>query len=246
MVVSDLSDICKELRGLEGHFPVSPGIPAELPSAQRATFRQLVMEARAVISSELPLSDFGTHLLFMQQNKQFGMFKSPSRQELHDAIATIQGAMNQITRKERTATAPNGASAPGYAAPTRIQELRALSGNRWDTRRPVRLLEELNAVYAAGCLMATAMIVRAVVDHVPPVFGKKTFTEVANSHAAGTSAGRSFKGSMQHLDNSMKNIADQLLHVQIRNAEVLPATTQVDFTQDLDVLLAEVVRLLKV
>jgi hypothetical protein len=47
------------------------------------------------------------------------------------------------------------------------------------------------------------------------------------------------------LDRSLRNIADAHLHVQIRTSEVLPTGPQVDFRADLDVLLSEVVRVLK-
>jgi hypothetical protein len=51
---------------------------------------------------------------------------------------------------------------------------------------------------------------------------------------------------MNHLDSSARKIADQHLHAQVRNSEVLPNIVQVDFSNDLDVLLAEIVRVLKV
>jgi hypothetical protein len=91
-------------------------------------------------------------------------------------------------------------------------------------------------------LLALAALVRTVLDHVPPVFGYKSFSEIANSHAGG----KSFKESMNHLDSSARKIADQYLHAQVRNSEVLPNIVQVDFSNDLDVLLAEIVRVLKV
>ena len=82
------------------------------------------------------------------------------------------------------------------------------------------------------------MLVRGVIDHVPPVFGKPNFEQVASSHG-----GQSFKGSMQHLEKSMRKIGDAYLHGQIRNKESLPSAVQVDVRRDLDVLLAEVIRL---
>lgn len=48
---------------------------------------------------------------------------------------------------------------------------------------------------------------------------------------------------MQHLDKSLKNIADGYLHLKIRQKEVLPNETQVDFRQDLDLLLSEIIRI---
>ena len=50
---------------------------------------------------------------------------------------------------------------------------------------------------------------------------------------------------MQHLNRSMRNIADGILHEQIRSKELLPSPQQVDFRQDLDRLLGEIVRISK-
>ena len=47
---------------------------------------------------------------------------------------------------------------------------------------------------------------------------------------------------MRHLNKSLRNIADNMLHVQIRQIESLPNATQVEFRADLDRLLEEVVR----
>jgi len=75
----------------------------------------------------------------------------------------------------------------------------------------------------------------------PPIFDQRTFTEVANNYA-GT---KSFKASIRTLDRSLRNIADQHLHSPIRSSETLPNARQVDFGNDLDVLLAEIVRITK-
>jgi hypothetical protein len=50
---------------------------------------------------------------------------------------------------------------------------------------------------------------------------------------------------MQHLDNSSRSIADAHLHTQIRSKESLPTQTQVNFTNDVDVLLGEIIRIWK-
>jgi hypothetical protein len=82
------------------------------------------------------------------------------------------------------------------------------------------------------------MLVRAVMDHVPPVFGVRSFTEVLGNH----SAGRSFKETMARLEEAARKIADSHLHTHIRRREVLPTAQQVNFSPELDVLLGEVVR----
>jgi len=131
--------------------------------------------------------------------------------------------------------------AENYVDPKRISELRTLASARYDLTKLIRLCEELNQCYAAECYLATAMLVRAIQDHVPPIFELSTFSEVSSNYGGA----KSFKQSMRHLDNSLRYIADHQLHVQIRSKEVLPMRTQVDFRADLDMLLSEIVRLLK-
>jgi len=150
------------------------------------------------------------------------------------------GAVNHIRRKSSNAPVPV-ASKRHYVDPSRIAELRSLTGRPLDVSRLVRLCEELNTAHEHDCHMATAMLVRSIVDHVPPIFGVGKFNDVANQYTGA----KSFRGSMQHLQESLRNIADAHLHIQIRKTEVLPTEPQVDFRAALDVLLAEIVRIMK-
>ena len=127
-----------------------------------------------------------------------------------------------------------------YVDSGRLDELRAISSPDFDLTKLIQLCEELSACYANGSYLAVTMLTRTILDHVPPIFGFGTFNEVANN-----SPGRSFCRSMQHLQNSSRNIADAYLHTPIRNSETLPNRTQVNFQNDLDTLLAEIVRKLK-
>lgn len=80
---------------------------------------------------------------------------------------------------------------------------------------------------------------RAIIDHVPPIFGSPNFAHVASSGS------RSFNESMTHLQTSMRKIADGHLHNPVRAKEVLPNLTQVDCARELDVLLADIIRRLQ-
>jgi plasmid rolling circle replication initiator protein Rep len=88
------------------------------------------------------------------------------------------------------------------------------------------------------------MIGRAILDHVPPIFKLKSFDQVASNYG-GPNASKSFKKNMSHLNNSFKQIAHAHLHTAMREKEVLPNETQVNFKQDMDVLLCEIIRLSK-
>ena len=128
-----------------------------------------------------------------------------------------------------------------YVDEARIAELRRLNTGRFDFTKLIALCEELNQCYRAQCYHAVAALTRAVVDHVPPVFDMRTFAEVANNYA-GT---RSFKECVRRLDETGRKIADAHLHTPIRESEALPTRVQVNFSNELDVLLAEVIRLLQ-
>lgn len=131
--------------------------------------------------------------------------------------------------------------ASDYVDERRLDELRKIGNTKFDLSKLINLCEELNRCFDSESYASIIMLTRAIIDHVPPIFGCSTFPEVANNYA-GT---KSFRASMQHLENSSRKIADQHLHSQIRKSETTPTFTQVNFASDLDVLLAEIVRLLK-
>jgi hypothetical protein len=103
------------------------------------------------------------------------------------------------------------------------------------------LCEELNECYRTGSILAIILLTRALIDHVPPLLGFTSFNEVANNYAGI----KSFKESIDRLNTSSRKIADQHLHTPIRKSESIPTMNQADFSNDIDVLLAEIYRILK-
>lgn len=144
---------------------------------------------------------------------------------------------NQTPKNSIKLQAPLGA----YVNPARIKELKSIPKGNFDLAKLIRFCEELNICFAHECFLAMIVLTRAIIDHVPPVFGCKRFAEVSSNYTGG----KSFKDSMKNLEDSSRNIADSYLHGQIRKAESLPNSTQVDFSNDLDLLLAEIARILK-
>jgi len=149
----------------------------------------------------------------------------------------------QMKEAEGAATKQKApAAALGLISETRLDELRGLPTGKFDFSKLIRLCEEINKAYSEGCYFATAMLTRGLLDHVPPVFGLKTFSEVANNYAGG---GKSFKETMHHLENAARKVADAHLHMPIRKSETLPTAQQVNCGQQLDMLLSEIVRIMK-
>ncbi|MFD3908839.1 hypothetical protein ACFXOL_20995 [Streptomyces californicus] len=75
------------------------------------------------------------------------------------------------------------------------------------------LARELNENYNSGHPYASQMLLRAILDHVPPAFGQKTFDSVV----ANVSWSRTDKAHMKKLRDTRAS-ADDVLHRQIRQS----------------------------
>jgi len=122
----------------------------------------------------------------------------------------------------------------------RIKELKNITSGNYDYSKLIQFLNELNFAYLNNAFLTIPLLVRAVVDHIPPIFNKSNFSEVCGGYGT-----KSFKDSMTNLDKSNRKIADSYLHTHIRQKESLPNKTQINFKHDLDVLLQEIVRVNK-
>jgi len=127
-----------------------------------------------------------------------------------------------------------------YVDLDRINEITNLDNDSFDFTKLIAFLKELNSSYFNSSYLSIPLLVRAIIDHIPPIFGKEKFAEVCNNYGS-----RSFKENMNNLNNSSRKIADSFLHSRIRKQENLPNITQINFRNDLDVLLQEIVRIKK-
>jgi hypothetical protein len=178
-----------------------------------------------------PPADFSADLF----GEFFGARLGPSAQK------RPSGSTTPSRRTAPSVALASQLSSEPYVHPDRIAQLKACKSPTFDLRKLVALCEELNAANKSHLVLAVGMLVRAVLDHVPPIFGCKSFSEVANNY----SGAESFKEAMGHLETTSRKIADSFLHIQIRKSEALPTRTQVDFRNALDMLFQEIVRVLK-
>jgi len=120
----------------------------------------------------------------------------------------------------------------------RINEIKNLKSLDFDFSKLLKLLEEVNDNYALENYYGVSSLCRAILDHIPPIFEKPNFNEVASNYG-----GSSLKRSFKRLNDS-KAIADIHLHGQIRKKESLPNFNQIDFSQELDLLLSEIISII--
>lgn len=124
-----------------------------------------------------------------------------------------------------------------YIDKKRFQAIKKKTG-KFDFSKLLRMCTELDHAFSVENYISVILLTRAILDHIPPIFNLNLFTKVANNYGT-----KSFKDPMSHLENSSRTIADSYLHTKIRSKESLPNKTQVNFSNDLDVLLAEIVRI---
>ncbi|MBL8264175.1 MAG: hypothetical protein KF800_00190 [Lysobacter sp.] len=163
---------------------------------------------------------------------------------LHNALATLRTHVDRLLEQAEAAeaTGPHARSgtkslSAAFISENRIDALRQLQGTHLDPRKLIRLLEEINLAFENECYMATAALTRAVMDHIPPVFGSASFVQFA------ASSPKSIKQAMENLQESLRKIADAHLHSPMQAREVIPERQQVvGFQGAVDVLVGEVIR----
>lgn len=238
-----LREIRDRLAGLHPHFIDMPMEGLVLPSNYEAKWNAWIIEAYGITDEALGLlNNVSVGLQHVHQRSR--MSGGPSVLLLEEAEELLELAIRTVARKGQNGPGRVLSPAPArlpFVSPVRIGALRTLKSSSFDFTRLARMCEELNLAHEAGALLALAMLQRAIVDHVPPVFGVKSFAEVVNNY----SGGRSFSEQMRHLESSMRKIGDAHLHGQIRSREDLPTEQQVNFSAAIDVLLGEVIRLSK-
>ncbi len=122
-----------------------------------------------------------------------------------------------------------------FVAPELIAALRAATPTQFDFKKLIAFCEELNDAYRREAYLSTALLIRAVMNHVPPVFGQTTFAAVV------AQAGRSIKPMLERLESEARPIADLHTHILMRARETLPTKNQVEpFKGAFELLLHEV------
>jgi hypothetical protein len=87
---------------------------------------------------------------------------------------------------------------------------------------------KLNDNYNRNNWYTCAILVRAIIDHVPPIFGFNSFPSLVNQ----IKISRSIKESLENLENSLRKKADTYLHKHIQKTEPTINETQILFKQD--------------
>ncbi len=239
--VDTLDDLVSTLKTLRERFVKGGSLSGYfLRTEDEATFEAAFLEIQMLLND-----CFGANNLMLQKVIQIyssgrggfsGGISFAAIEQLISIMAVIRKKLLLPTSKviDQTHDHSNDLT---YIDAGRIAEIASLPSGTWDFVRLHRMCEELNIAFRNSSFLSVAFLIRAILDHVPPVFGETSFAAVASSIA-----GKSNKQLMLSLQNTSRQIGDKWLHTLIRQQETLPNATQVDARQALDVLLSEVIK----
>jgi hypothetical protein len=237
-VVTRLAD---QMATLLGKFQDSRSFGLFLAAPEQAKFKRMAIEAKTLIDEELGIAnDFSSNLIMTINNGSGGMVGGPSYSAVADSVEILRGAANTMRRKKVGKQSHPSAidPKPSYVDPVRLVALQELKNRPYDYSRLALMCGELNIASEHRAYLSVAMLIRAITDHIPPVFNQPNFAAVVANFP-----GKSGKQLVQHLESSLRPIADKCLHTHIRMKESIPSEVQVDFRHALDALLEEVIRI---
>jgi len=117
-----------------------------------------------------------------------------------------------------------------------LESIIKVKSAKHDLTKLIKFIEELNFNYKYGNYLSAILILRAILNHIPPIFGFKSFSEYVSQ------TGRSTKSILQRLEDEARPIADLHSHIMIKKRENLPTKNQIEpYKSSIEVLLHEII-----
>lgn len=117
-----------------------------------------------------------------------------------------------------------------------LAQLENIQSDKFDLSKLIQLCKELNIAWKTNSHYLTIFAVRAIVDHVPPIFGFNTFKEVCNNFGPPTKY-KSFKSVTSRLKDVGKEVGNIAIHDPIKKTVPVISSQEVDFRIELITLL---------
>jgi len=170
---------------------------------------------------------------------EFHAYWSKNLPHYTDRRVCVTGIYKNFNKINRMPFFANDLVKDGYVNVNRLEEIKKIKSEDYDLSKLTKICEEINFCYQNECYLAVIVLLRSLLNHVPPIFSFSTFDGVCGGYGK-----KSFKDIVLKLNESSRKIADSYLHDPIRRKETLPNKTQVNFSQELDYLLSEIISLL--
>jgi hypothetical protein len=206
-----------------------PSDDPDLQTAVTTGYRHLLVQFKRLAAPLLPESDAARlNALEVDVHNLYSVF---------DAHAEVGALLPDI--EEALRSAPESLLSVGTGAwivsSDVIRRLVAVQTAKVDTEVLVGLCREINSSWSHGNVVATALVMRAVLNYVPPVFGHETFPQVV------AQSPRTLKEAWSHLEEGLRKVADFHAHRRLGPADIFPSPAQVEpFKPQFELLLHEV------
>ena len=117
-----------------------------------------------------------------------------------------------------------------------FEKLSSINSKKFDLKKLLKFIIELNHSYQCEHYLSSVLLIRAVMNHIPPIFNATSFSQVvANSK-------RSIKSILSILEDGARPIADLHTHMMIRKMEPIPTINQVEpYKAAFELLLNEII-----
>ncbi len=205
--------------------------PSDDPDEQTSvleSYRYLLINVKALSKGLVP-SDVSEQLDAVPSNLESIYDVYESKAHLDAVCVDIKAELDQPTSMDVAAARTS------LVGPLLMEALSKVKPNQFDATKLTGYCKEINSSFYHGNTVACLLLMRTVLNHVPPVFGWKTFAEVT------ANAGKSLRENLEHLEGGLRKLADLYAHQPIRKSEQYPTKSQVEpFRAQFEVLLQEV------
>ena len=126
---------------------------------------------------------------------------------------------------------------PSFIDASLLERIRKLRSKKFDLAKLLRFAEELNENFDRGNYLSCALLMRAIINHVPPLFGYTTFGQVVANSA------KSVKALLNHLEEGARDVGDLHTHDTVNRFSMPPPRNQLEpYKAPLEVLFNEIER----
>lgn len=160
--------------------------------------------------------------------------------DVYDAMAEVDAVLPDILSVALNPGTEDPGLSEYFISQSLIDRLEGIADSDLNADKLCGYCRELNSSYYHGNIVACLLLIRTIMNHIPPLFGQNSFEQVA------ANVPRSQKEMFSHLQSGVRKLADMYAHQPIRRHDEYPTQAQIDpYKPQVEVLLQELLCRLK-
>lgn len=122
-----------------------------------------------------------------------------------------------------------------------LMQLSSKTNPNFDFSKLIKFCYETNANYSQGNFLSALILLRAILNHIPPIFGSTAFQNLVTTYNINRRIGKN--EIFDNLQNGMRKFGDFHNHDVIKRVEVLPSKNQIEpFKPSFEYLIQEIIK----